>query len=248
MTATPVVRIFPVTVAIVIAVTFVAIWVLQSQLSLTIYTALLILILIGSQRGSGNLMAGRLLKWTIPFVVPLIVIHGLLNATFPISIWLWDAVPLRFDGLRFGYIMSVRVVLLSTVAGFLVSILRDDFVESLIRLRLPSWIVLFLMQSTAMAGVIQRRVSSVYLAQRSRGIPVGSGFLSRVRSVPSMLLPVVIGTFLEAEGRVPALVSQGFGIVKPRPLPRPKIRKSEWLFCGLPVLAFVIAIVADHVI
>ena len=190
MAATPVVRIFPVTVAIVMVITLAAIWVLKSSLSLTIYTGLLILILIGSQRGSGNLMAGRLLKWTIPFVVPLILIHGLLNATFPVSLWFWDVLPVRLDGLNFGYIMSVRVILLSTVAGFLVSILRDDFVESLIRLRLPSWIVLFLMQSTAMAGVIQRRVSSVYLAQRARGIPVGSGFLSRVRSVPSMLIVV----------------------------------------------------------
>src|SRR5262249_44870324 len=110
-------------------------------------------------------------------------------------------------------------------------------------LGLPDMVVLFSAQSIAIAATVERRILKVYAAQRARGIRTGPGLWARIRAFPSVLIPSVVGTLLEAEARVPALVSRGFGCG--RWMPRSKEAKpfSRRLWNLLPLLLFAGALV-----
>ena len=218
--------------------------IVRSDAVLTAYTIAMILLLLWTQRGSENRLGVTLIKWSIPFILPLILIHGILNAGFPADFWVGGIIPIRPGGLAFGYSIAIKVVILSVVGGFSISVSQDDLVESMIRLGLPSWLLLFLMQSTAMSGVIRRRISNVYFAQRARGIPVSGGFGERARAFPSVLLPVILGTFVEADARIPALVSRGFGSINPTALPRPRFSNVELVLIALCIILAAAAISA----
>lgn len=207
--------------------------IVRSNAVLTVYTIVMILLLLWTQRGSERPLGVTLIKWTIPFVLPLILMHGILNAGFPADYWAGGIIPIRLGGLAFGYSIATKIVILSVVGGFWISVSQDDLVESMIRLGLPSWLLLFLMQSAAMSGVIRRRITNVYLAQRARGIPVSGGFGERARAFPSVLLPVILGTFVEADARIPGLVSRGFGSINPTHLPRPRFSNVEFVLIAL---------------
>jgi energy-coupling factor transport system permease protein len=195
---------------------------------------------------SNPLRAGkRLVGWTIPFVVPLVILHSVLNGQFPVAFQLWGIVPIRPEGFEFGLAMALQFMLLAVAAAYWLAVDRDEIVESLVRLHLPSWLLLFLMQSTAMAVMIKRRIDNVFLAQRARGVPVGAGTWDRLRALPAVLVPVVVSTLVEADARVPALVARGFGSINPRPLPRHPIVTGAGLLFVIPLLLAVLAIFAD---
>ncbi len=181
----------------------------------TLYTALLILLLLVVQHGEGARLGRRLLAWTWPFVLPLLLVHGVLNAQFPITSWWLDLVPIRGTGLAFGYDLGVRVLLFSVVAAYWLSVDRDAMVEALIRLRLPTPLIMLAMQGFVMGRLVQERIHAIHLAQRARGIPVSASFAQRIASMPALLIPVVVGTFVEAEARVPVLLAHGYGRLEP---------------------------------
>lgn len=210
------------------------------------YVLAICVFLLWTQRRSEKSLAVALVKWSLPFIIPLLIIHGCLNSEFVATRHAFGFIPIRPDGFLFGLTIALQVLLLSIVGGFWISVPKDEFVESLIRLRLPSWSLLLLMQSAAIAGTVSRRISAVYLAQRARGIPVSGSFISRVRAFPSVLMPVVIGTLIEAEERVPSLVNRGFGSVAPLPTARQKFSSSEFLLTLSCLLLSVTAIILDR--
>jgi energy-coupling factor transporter transmembrane protein EcfT len=175
-------------------------------------------------------------KWCIPFIIPLLFVHGVLNVNYPADYRLLNLVPWRMGGFQYGISISLNVVLFAVVAAFWLHTRRDEFVEALIRLRLPLWAILFSSQSVAVGAIVERRVSKIYLAQRARGIRVGPSVLARVKAFPSVLVPAAVGTLLEAEGRIPSLVSRGFGCGPMAPLPNPPVDSLQRLWTATPIL------------
>ena len=198
------------------------------------YGALLLATLLIAQSRSSGKAARLLLAWTIPFVLPLVLIHGVLNSAYPITSLLLDLVPVRNEGLEYGYDVAIRVVTLSIVGAYWLSVDRDEFVEALLRLGLPASLIMIAMQGLVMARLLQHRIDAVYLAQRARGIPVASSFVKRLRSFPALLVPVVVGTFVEAEARVPVLLSHGYGRREPIRRPAPPVTLTDWLLISWP--------------
>jgi energy-coupling factor transporter transmembrane protein EcfT len=209
-----------------------AIFVLNPRWGGTAYAISLALILLISISGPNNSIARSVLKWTLPFALPLIAIHGLLNSQYPITNWFFDFVPIRQAGVEFGYDVSVRLLILSITGAFWLAIDRDEFTEALIRLGLPTYLVMLAMQGFVMARLIENRVHAIHLAQRARGIPVAASFFERVRSIPALLIPVVIGTFVEAEARVPSLLAHGYGRVDPMARPSVALNSKDWIQAG----------------
>lgn len=176
-----------------------------------VYTALLTVLLMFAQSADGMRIGRRLIAWSIPFVLPLIFVHGVLNTQFPVTNWWFDMIPVRSAGLAFGSALAVRVLLFSLVAAYWLSVDHDNMVEALIRLRLPTPLILLAMQGFVMGRLVQIRVQAIHLAQRARGIPVSASLAQRITSIPALLVPVVVGTFIEAEARVPVLLAHGYG-------------------------------------
>lgn len=181
-------------------------------------------------------LARLILIWALPLVLPLLLIHSLLNRSFAVDYWLMGWLPLRLEGARFGAGIALKVLALTAVAALWLSVRREEVVEGLVRLKFPSPILLIALQSTAIMGLVNRRVDAVFLAQRARGIPVGSGTFDRLKSLPSILIPVVVGTLVDAESRVPALVSQGFGSVTIASEPSPPLKLQQGLWIAYPLL------------
>lgn len=206
------------------------------------YAALMVVALFHVQAHAKRKAAGLLLVWTIPFVLPLILIHGVLNSGYPVTSFLLGVVPLRDEGVKFGYDVAVRVAILSTVGAYWLSVDRDEFVEALLRTGLPISLVMVAMQGLVMARLLQYRIDAVYKAQRARGIPVASSFARRLRSLPAVLVPVVVGTFVEAEARVPVLLSQGYGRGEPHPVTARALSLADWLQVLWPPLTLAVVI------
>jgi energy-coupling factor transporter transmembrane protein EcfT len=135
------------------------------------------------------------------------------------------------------------MLLFATAAAFWLQTRRDEVIESLIRLRLPLWAVLFLAQGVAIGGLVERRILRVHQAQQARGVRAGPDFLSRVRAFPVVLIPAVVTTLLEADERAPALTSRGFGSrrILPAPHPPPGARTIVIALFPLVVLLILIA-------
>ncbi len=180
-----------------------------------VFTALLIVLLLLAGRGNGVRLGRRLIAWTVPFVLPLIVVHGVLNAQFPITSWWLDTIPIRSAGLAFGSALAVRVLLFSVVAAHWLLVDRDTMVEALLRLRLPTPLIMMALQGFVMGRLVQDRIQAIHLAQRARGIPVSASLVQRIMSIPALLVPVVVGTFIEAEARVSVLLAHGYGRLEP---------------------------------
>jgi energy-coupling factor transport system permease protein len=237
-----VIRIFPATAGLATISSLIVIATVSEFKLLVGYAAAILVALLVSQGRHGRL-AGKVVAWTLPLFLPLILIHGFLNRSFPIDFWLLEVVPVRTTGLAFASLLSLRMLLISIVGSYWLCITREDLVESLLRLKLPSPIILFLVQGVGTAKIIATRVDNVYLAQRARGVPVGGSFRERLRAFPSVLLPVIIGTLVEADARVPALVSQGYGSLRVAPVPAPSLTPSERILLCLPPVA-ALAVIA----
>lgn len=176
-----------------------------------VYTAFLIALLLMLAGRSASMIGYRLIVWTIPFTLPLILIHGVLNSQFPVTNYWLDLIPLRSEGLYFGIDLAIRIMLFSVVGAYWLSVDRDAMVESLIQFRLPIPIIMLAMHGFVMARLVQERIHAIHLAQRARGIPVSASFRERLASIPALLIPVVVGAFVEAEARIPVLLAHGYG-------------------------------------
>jgi energy-coupling factor transport system permease protein len=216
----------------------------QSPIDLGIYALGMIAILSWRTRMSAANFA--IVGWVLPFCLPLLFIHGILNSGFAVSFRIWGVIPWRPAGFDYGIVLSLRVLLIGVAAAFWAQTRRDEVVEYLIRLRLPLWIVLLLAQSVAVGALIERRVLRVYQAQQARGIRVGPDLLSRIRAFPAILIPAVVTTLLEADARAPALTSRGFGASQILPEAGPPISVSLGLEAVYPLALLALEVGLRH--
>jgi energy-coupling factor transporter transmembrane protein EcfT len=149
------------------------------------------------------------LSASAPFLLPLLIMHGLLNAQFPIDAHLW-IIPYRLQGLRFALYTFCDLAVLLALASAWSLASRDDLLEWLASRQAPIFILGILAQSIAMLSLIERRSRAVLKAQTARGIRTGPEFIYRVRAYPSIVLPVITSLINESGHRATALWSRGF--------------------------------------
>lgn len=186
------------------------------------------------------------LKWAAPLIVPAMLLHGLLNPSYsstPIGL----GIHWRPDGIAYATTLAVNFALLSAVAIHWLYVPQSALVDALIRSKMPVWTILLTTQSVAVASSLRRQISNVYLAQQARGIQVGPRLWHRLRALPSVLVPSVISTLVDAEGRVTALASRGFGAAAPARPPRSKLSNADLLFAAAPLLIVIAALTASFV-
>lgn len=146
---------------------------------------------------------------SLPFLVPLLVIHGSLNPQFPTDAKIW-LVPYRSEGVNFAVsIYSTLAVLLALAAAW-AQINRDELFDWMVARRVPVFLLGVMAQSIAMVVLIEKRGRAVFKAQTARGIPTGPDWMHRLRALPSIILPVVTSLINEADQRGTNLWSRGF--------------------------------------
>lgn len=152
--------------------------------------------------------AMRIVAAIIPFSIPLLIMHGILNPQFPITSTILG-VPLRSQGLAYAAATVAWIGSWTTLFFAWIAVPDGELIWSLHRLGIPRQGLTLVMFTQMSIQIVRRRVSSVLLAQRSRGIRTTGPLVSRLLALQALALPVVTSTISEADKRGAFLESRG---------------------------------------
>lgn len=207
-----------------------------------ICTALIILLACLTQRSLEALKS--FVVCTFSVIVPLIVIHSFLNPSFPETYKILGAFAFR----KAGYAHSLSVsggltcLLMSAVLWRHVDARR--LLDWLVSLRLPLSIMMIFAQSISVLFRIRSRSGKVLVAQQARGIPTGPGLFTRLRALPSVILPVTLATLGEVDLRAACLSSRGFGTGRMTVLADPRPTCVELMLSIIPWILWTVWLVS----
>jgi energy-coupling factor transport system permease protein len=153
-------------------------------------------------------------KWSFPFVIPLIIVHGMINPTFPAAFHVGDLLPIRTEGILYALSVSCKIFILTAAVVSWKGIEPERLMSDAIKLHVPDNLVIIVAISTAIIHTITARIKAVYLAQQARGIAAGPGFFARLRALPAVILPVITSTLLEAHARGTLMANRGLGTTR----------------------------------
>lgn len=169
--------------------------------------------------------AAHAITLSLPVLLMLIVVQGFVGPLFPVDGLILSTIPVRSEGLRYGLDLGLTVVLVTFAATIWFGVRRDDLIDDLIWTGAPAVFVAIVGQTVAALSHLRRRISTVFLAQRARGAPVTGNLAARLRSIPAVFLPIIVGTVIEADTRALMLTSRGFGS---QPLSCLTLRQVSW--------------------
>lgn len=151
------------------------------------------------------------LEITLPFALPLAVVHGILNPYYSASWHLFGWVPLRPDGFFYSLFISLRILILSTAAVAWRFVDADRLMREAVHAGLPRSVIVTLSVAIATMRVVPAKIKAVYLAQQARGMPSGPGLGARIRALPSVVIPVIVATLVDGSSRGTLMLNRGLG-------------------------------------
>jgi energy-coupling factor transporter transmembrane protein EcfT len=151
------------------------------------------------------------IKWTIPFVLPLLIVHGIINPVHPCTFKLYGLVPFRPSGFIFSLLVSLKIEVLTMTIVAWRSLDSNQLLNEAVRFRFPMNMVIIIAVASSTVNMIGHRIEKVYLAQQARGIPAGPGIIARIRALPAIILPVITATLSEGAIRGDVMLSRGLG-------------------------------------
>jgi energy-coupling factor transporter transmembrane protein EcfT len=179
--------------------------------------------------------------FTLPFLIPLLALHGIVNPAFPETGRFFGWIPVRSTGVEFALLVGARVAAISVVGVTWSFVPRMEALSLLLSLKVPSPLALAGFQAISMIDFLRRRAASILLAQRSRGVATGPSITRRAGALVAVVVPLAASTLTEAEGRAIALTSRGFG--SGRLVLRASIKSplgDEWCVLGISLAAVVL--------
>lgn len=141
-----------------------------------------------------------LLGWTVAFLIPLVLIHGLLNTQFPVSDTFYG-VPIRSKGIAYAGVTGAFIASLFVVAVYWLRVKRDQFMKFLVVLGLPTALLSVAFQALSLVQQIDSRSRIIALAQRARGIDTEGNIFTRARALVPIVLPLTVTLLREARTR-----------------------------------------------
>lgn len=178
-------------------------------------------------------------RLSIPFVIPIMLIHSILNPQYQVTFEFFNVIPFRLDGFNFGLGISLRVVEIVVVGAMWFSVDRDKIISDLIRLGTPLPVLIVTAQAVAVAGHIHRQARAIYDAQQARGIKVGPGFLARASALPKVMIPLFVAVINDADMRSSIMATRGFGSGPVSVWTPIVISRTVWI-AGFAAIAIVI--------
>lgn len=187
-----------------------ALAVLTSTVALGIFSTVLMIVLCAIQRSMKPVLTA--IKYALPFALPLLVIHGVLNPAFPVDRLVFGQIPLRLHGVVYATLVSLRILLLTIAAIAWRYVDADKLLLYSVKIRIPINLITIIAVATSTVRMISLRVGAVYLAQQARGIAAGPGIAARFRALPAIILPVIISTLVEGSHRGDLMKNRGLGL------------------------------------
>lgn len=173
-----------------------------------------------------------------PVICSLLLIQGVLfppERLTPLTLG-----PLTFwaEGLLFALTTAMRLLTLTATMLLLVQTTHPaDLVVALTALGVPRSVGYIILVALQLLPDMAARASAILEAQRSRGLET-EGMLRRLRSLPALVAPLIVGALVDVEARALALESRAFAARGPKTTLRalhdtPAQRVARWLLLAL---------------
>ncbi len=151
------------------------------------------------------------LALSLPFTIPLLIIHGILNPEYAETYSVFEFMPIRSQGLEFAATIGGRLAVVSAVGISAASVRMLDGIRLAIQLGCPRSIVLSFAMSLSLLKEVRRRAGGAYEAQQSRGMPVRSSVIRRALTLPTLVIPIVVSSIVDGFQRARLLEVRGLG-------------------------------------
>jgi energy-coupling factor transporter transmembrane protein EcfT len=155
--------------------------------------------------------------WTLPFAVPLVLIHGALNPAYPVS-RTFGLLAVREQGLSYAVQVTLVLGLIASVAVVWRGARRADVLALVHLIRLPERLSLASAAAVSTLAVVQQRARLVSTAQQARGMPTGPGIRARAQAMVAIAVPLIVTSLVEADERATTLQTRGLGTCRIVPL------------------------------
>jgi energy-coupling factor transport system permease protein len=201
-----------------------------------------------------SLVAGitrRLLRAALVVLLPiafsLFLIQGILfppTKTMPLPI---GPLTLWIDGLRFGFLVSSRLLALATSVLLVIQTTHPaDLVFGLTERGVPRNIGFILLVSLQLVPDMSARATAILETQRSRGLET-KGMLRRLRALPSLVGPLVVGALVDVEERAMALESRAYTADGPKTSLRQLVDTPGQRIARLAMLLATVALIVGRI-
>ncbi|HEY2896405.1 MAG TPA: energy-coupling factor transporter transmembrane component T [Gemmatimonadaceae bacterium] len=170
---------------------------------------LAIALLVAAASGIG----GKVTALTMLVVLPTFVLLVLLAVAFPDAAGThWQWIPSRasvLDALAISLRLGAAIAALGVIV---VGVAPRRLTRALAAHGLPAWAAYLVIASLEAVPDARRRAEDVIDAQRCRGVAVGkgTGVRGRLRALPALAGPLIVGLVTESEERALALDARAF--------------------------------------
>lgn len=132
----------------------------------------------------------------------------------------WGVLEVHEGGLRMGFLLALRILLLVSAAGLLTATTApvaladgiEDLLSPLKKLRFPAHEVAMMMTiALRFIPTLQEEAQKIMKAQAARGSDASDGgLIRRVRAMVPVMVPLTIGAFRRADELAEAMESRGY--------------------------------------
>ena len=154
------------------------------------------------------------------FIVALTVVFQVLFSREGATVFEWGFIQIHTGGLRLGFFLALRILLLVGVAGLLTATTApvaltdgiEDLLSPLKRVRFPAHEVAMMMTiALRFIPTLGDEAEKIKGAQAARGADFSEGGpLRRARSLIPVLVPLTVGAFRRADELAEAMESRGY--------------------------------------
>lgn len=146
-----------------------------------------------------------------PIALFMVPIHGFLSPENSIPLITYHGIILYTEGVKFAGATILQLAAIITVSLlFVFTTDPADFITALTQAGCSSSIAYLFGSPLLMLPAMRARTSVIQDAQRARGLDSQGSFMKRIRSIPPLVAPLVLGAFAEIEQRAIALELRGF--------------------------------------
>ncbi|MGB3632460.1 MAG: energy-coupling factor transporter transmembrane component T [Rubrobacteraceae bacterium] len=136
------------------------------------------------------------------------------------TLFRWGILEIHEGGLRMGFLLALRILLLVSAAGLLTATTApvaladgiEDLLSPLKKLRFPAHEVAMMMTiALRFIPTLHEEAQKIMKAQAARGSDASDGgLIRRVRTMVPVLVPLTIGAFRRADELAEAMESRGY--------------------------------------
>lgn len=150
-----------------------------------------------------------ILKWWLPFSIPLVLIHSVINPQHEVTFYAFSYIPIRFSGLQFSATILAKIWLITVVGASMAYGERNTFINFLLSYSFPTKVVIIYSQALSSIDTLSRQIHVSFEAQKARGIETEGNLYSRLMALPRVIVPVVLSSLVDSDMRALHLENRG---------------------------------------